>query len=452
MKLVIQRINSNLILSDVIKHAPVYFSGSFMTAIVGIFMAKYYTLVFGPAEYGILALYALMLQYVVQIISLNIDGAASRLYFDYRDRKKNIYLNSILTWMIFMSVIMIILGAALKPWIVKLIEPNTEALFIVTLITGIVMAINGVFNRVLINEKKSMSMFKNALINLGVNHTVAIGLISGMGLGVLGRLIGQLCGLLANAGAIQYEFLKKRYIRYKKLFYWPMVKETILLAIPSVLTTLQGLLFVYLDRIFLKYFHGNTEVGIYSFAFLIGKGLSMVFESISNILTPRCYELMKKDYKHGIQELERFSIFYCIGILFLSLIIVFASPLIIKLLSNENYANASKVLPFIVCGFMMGGVYKVPSVVLGFHKIVWFYPFLAFFSFGINAGLNYLLIPEYKEVGAAFASFIGLFLYSSVLQLMAMKFHHSISYKLFQLLVYVAVIISVSLFFFVIFK
>ena len=88
MKLIIQRIKSNQILSDVIKHAPVYFSGSLITAIVGIFMSKYYTYVFSPAEYGILALYALMLQYVVQLISLNMDGAASRLYFDYRQTKK----------------------------------------------------------------------------------------------------------------------------------------------------------------------------------------------------------------------------------------------------------------------------------------------------------------------------------------------------------------------------
>ena len=39
----------------VIKHALVYFSGPFISAIVGVFMAKYYTFVFSPAQYGILA-------------------------------------------------------------------------------------------------------------------------------------------------------------------------------------------------------------------------------------------------------------------------------------------------------------------------------------------------------------------------------------------------------------
>ena len=67
----------------------------------------------------------------------------------------------------------------------------------------------------------------------------------------------------------------------------------------------------------------------------------MVFEAISNILTPRCYELMKKDYNTGIHQLERFSVIYCIGIALLTLIIVVSSPLIIRLISNENYANAA---------------------------------------------------------------------------------------------------------------
>eukprot|EP01047_Picozoa_sp_COSAG01_P015183 COSAG01_NODE_755_length_13819_cov_130.671939_7_plen_453_part_00 len=439
----IKSFKSNQIFTDVIKHAPIYFSSSFISAVIGIFMSKYYTYVFQPSDYGILALYGMMLQYVQQLISLNMDGSASRLYFDYKDDRRNIYLNSIFIWICMMCFVVLVLGLFLSSFIIPLIEPNTDSLYFVTLFTGIVMAVNALFNRVLINEKESRLIFKNSLISVSVFHSVAIASISGLGFGVLGRLLGQLISVLVNAVAIQFDILKQEYIRYKQTFNWPMVKETIFLAIPSVLTTLQGLLFVYLDRIFLKYFHGNSEVGIYSFAFLVGKGFSMVYEAISNILTPRCYELMKKDYKNGIQELEKFSVLYCMCLIVLTLGVVFFSPLIIQLLSNKNYTDAASVLPFIVYGFMVGGIYKIPSVVLGFHKVVWFYPFLAFFAFGINGILNYLLIPEYKEVGAAFASFIGLFLYSLVLQLMAMKYHQSKKYKLAILGLYSVVLILV---------
>ena len=71
------KLKNNSILMDVMKHAPIYFSGSFITAIIGVFMAKYYTWQFSPAEYGLFALYGIMINYVVQLVSLTMDGAAS---------------------------------------------------------------------------------------------------------------------------------------------------------------------------------------------------------------------------------------------------------------------------------------------------------------------------------------------------------------------------------------
>jgi len=59
---------------------------------------------------------------------------------------------------------------------------------------------------------------------------------------------------------------------------------------------------------------------------------------------------------------------------------------------------------------------------LGYHKIVWFYPFLSAFAFGTNALLNWWLIPIYGIVGAGFASFMGFFLNSLVITLISMKF------------------------------
>jgi O-antigen/teichoic acid export membrane protein len=71
---------------------------------------------------------------------------------------------------------------------------------------------------------------------------------------------------------------------------------------------------------------------------------------------------------------------------------------------------------------MMGGFYKIPSLILGFHKKVWFYPLLSAFAFGINALLNWYLIPLYGIIGAGFASFVGLFIYSVVMQILSFKY------------------------------
>jgi len=87
---------------------------------------------------------------------------------------------------------------------------------------------------------------------------------------------------------------------------------------------------------------------------------------------------------------------------------------------------------------MMGGFYKIPSLVLGFHKVVWFYPFLALISFGTNALLNWLLIPIYGIIGASFASFIGVFIYSICMQFILRKYM-SRKYNIIIMILYVLI-------------
>ena len=105
-----------------------------------------------------------------------------------------------------------------------------------------------------------------------------------------------------------------------------------------------------------------------------------------------------------------------------AIIISIFSPGIIQIISNQNYQGAKLILPIIIFGFMMGGLYKIPSVILSYHKIVWFYPLLGLFSFGINTFLNWILIPEHGPRGAAFASFISFYIYSLMMVLLSYKY------------------------------
>jgi O-antigen/teichoic acid export membrane protein len=179
---------------------------------------------------------------------------------------------------------------------------------------------------------------------------------------------------------------------------------------------------------------------------MLGQGLSMVYEAISQAILPKVYNDMNKNYEKAIDELEHFSYRYYIGLAIITIIISLLSPIIVSLFSNDNYSEASSVMPFVMAGFMMGGFYKIPSLVLGYHKVVWFYPFLSFFSFGTNALLNWWLIPIYGIVGAGFASFVGLFLYSVVLQILSFKYM-SKKYNYYVIFGYILMILFISIIF-----
>jgi len=430
----------------ILAHTPKYFTGSVISAGTALLMTKYYTFVFSPSEFGVLALYLVMFKYVMTFVSLNLDSGSTRFYFDYRDTKRDEYLSTIFWLITTLAIIVFCVGLVFMHPISNWIEKGTQDIYIVTLLSGIGGVYVSFLTRVLYNEHKSNSILKHSTFQTLINHLSSVLFISIFHLGILGRISGQGLGYFVNIFTLLREFSKENLFKLKLMFNKAMAKETFLLTLPSMIAAIQGIIFIYLDRIFIKHYMGDSAVGVYTLGYMLGQGLSMVYEAISQAILPKVYSDMKHNYEKAKNELEHFSYRYYLGLLILTAIISALSPLIVTLFSNNSYREASTVMPFVMAGFMMGGFYKIPSLVLGYHKVVWFYPFLSAFSFGTNALLNWWLIPIYGIVGAGFASFAGLFLYSVVLQILSFKYMSPL-YKKRLTMGYLSIIILIWILF-----
>ncbi len=427
--------------SSIVKHAPKYFSASLISGGVTLLMTKYYTFVFTPDDFGILALYFILYQYIVTLVSLNMDSSATRFYFDYRERYRDEYLSTIFWFISILAGVVFIVGLSLKDIISNWIAEDTQLIYIVTLLAAIATVYVSFLMRVLYNEQKSLLVLKHVIFQTTINHLLSVFLISVGHLSVLGRMTGQGISYLTNALFLLKEFKQKQLFSLHFVFNKTMANETFMLALPSMIASFQTVAFIYLDRIFIKHYMGDSAVGIYTLGYILGQGLSMVYEAISQAMLPKVYDGLNKDYEKTRNELEYFSYRYYIGLVIITLTISLMSPWIVQLLSNETYQKAADVMPFVMAGFMMGGFYKIPSLLLGFHKVVWFYPLLSLCAFGINALLNWVLIPSYGIVGAGFASFLGVFIYSSVLQLFSMKFMYK-RYNFFIFVIYSIILVT----------
>jgi len=429
-------------IKSILSHVPKYLTGSVIAGGTTLLMTKYYTTVFSPAQFGILALYLVMLKYITTLVSLNMDSSATRFYFDYRETKRDEYLSTIFWFITILAIIIILFGIVFMDFISNWIAPNTQNIYIVTLLAGIGAVYISFLIRILYNEQKSTSVLKHTIFQTFINHLSSFIFISYFNLGILGRISGQGLGYFLNVFTLLREFSTQNLFRLKLTFNKAMASETFMLALPSIIASFQTVLFIYLDRIFIKHYIGDSAVGVYTLGYMLGQGLSMVYEAISQAILPKVYNDMNKNYEKAKKELEHFSYRYYIGLAIITIIISLLSPIIVSLFSNDSYSEASSVMPFVMAGFMMGGFYKIPSLVLGYHKVVWFYPFLSFFSFGINALLNWWLIPIYGIVGAGFASFVGLFLYSMVLQILSFRYM-SKKYSRYNIYIYLLILILI---------
>lgn len=262
--------------SIILKHAPKYLTGSVIASGTTLFMTKYYTSVFDPAEFGILALYLIMFKYVTSLVSLNLDSGSTRLYFDYRETRRDEYLSTIFWFITAIAVVVLILGLIFMKPISSWISPNSEIIYIVTLITGVGAVYVSFLTRILYNEHKSTSVLKHTVFQTLINHASSVFLISVLNLGIFGRMSGQGLGYILNIFTLIKEFSRENLFKIKMTFNKDMAKETFMLTLPSMISMLLGVAFIYVDRFFLKYYIGDSAVGIYTLGYLLGQGFQIL--------------------------------------------------------------------------------------------------------------------------------------------------------------------------------
>jgi O-antigen/teichoic acid export membrane protein len=154
---------------------------------------------------------------------------------------------------------------------------------------------------------------------------------------------------------------------------------------------------------------------------------------------------LKENYEKGMRKLKQVDAVFCLGLLALGLICLFSRHWLVALFSNKSYARAADVLPFITFGYVVGGGYKVVSSVLSFHGRVWYMPIVSILAFGFGGCMNWLLIPRFNEIGAGYATFLGLFAYSYIQHLFGSRYYVRLAPIT---AIYAAVLAGVTLLFF----
>ncbi len=416
-------------------HSSRYLSASLISAGAAFLMTKFYTNNFSPAEFGVMIVYLMMFEYISMLGTLSTEGSVARKIFDHQGKELNEYLNTILWFYIILCVIIFSVGLILSDYISNWVAEDTKYIYYLVIISGCATVFVKFFNNICVNLQQSKRVSLALVFNTLSSHPLSIFYVLFVSHNVAGRFIGALCGSIFQLYMLLGYSKNIIDFKFRREINIVMLKETLYLALPTISSTILIMLLSYADRLFLKEFSGDTSVGLYGLALIIGKLITIVFEATSKAIFPAVMVKLTENYTLGMKKIESLTVKYYALIFITVVIVISISPFITMLISNENYASTNEVIPFVVIGIAMGGMYKFPSVVLSYHKIVWFYLPVTVFSFLTSAALNYILIPSYGIVGAGLSSCIGYFIYSVLVQVFAWKYF-SLRYKLITFLVY----------------
>jgi len=166
--------------------------------------------------------------------------------------------------------------------------------------------------------------------------------------------------------------------------------------------------FVYfrIDILMLKYFNGDTEVGIYNSAYTLIQGLMLIPMAVLTATFPTFSRgwvsdvvQLRKDYQ------KNFSLFLELALIFVLFGCLWSDKIILTVYTEAYQASAANLRLLLIALFFMFPNYVLTQLMVATDSQNR-YAFFAICCAFINVGLNSFLIPMYKGLGAAVATII----------------------------------------------
>lgn len=187
-------------------------------------------------------------------------------------------------------------------------------------------------------------------------------------------------------------FYNKKYWRYALKYNIPLVPHYL-----SLIVLGQS------DRIMIKYFCGNSEAGIYSFAYQIASAISVLIASINGSRVPWTYEQFKKNTLGSLKKTTNLLTLLMASV---TLLVSLLSPEVIAILGTSDYAVAEYVIPVVVLGIFYTFVYDLYASVEFYFGATRYVMYASLIGAVLNIILNAVFIPIFGFIAAAYSTLV----------------------------------------------
>lgn len=219
-----------------------------------------------------------------------------------------------------------------------------------------------------------------------------------------GRIFGAFVPVFLIGIYIAFFFFKKAMPKVSR-DYW---KYGITYSLPIVPHGISQVILNSFDRIMIRDMVGSSEAGIYNFAYVVNSIVAVAKTALENVWKPWVYEKMEKkeytDIRKGISN-------YAWGIGAFTSMVLMVSPEVIKVLGDREYWDSTVcVVPVLIGGFF-AFLYSIPSIIEYYYEKTRYIAVGTVFAAAINVVLNYVFIPIYGYIAAAYTTLFTYFLY-----------------------------------------
>ncbi len=386
--------------SSLFRTAGVYTVSRVINAAIPFLMLPVMTRYLAPADYGIVAMFSILMSLSMPLIGLNIPASIGVSYFDKEIDLPRYIGNGFLLITITLAAVSLLMLLVAAP-VSRLTSFPAQWLWTAPLAAFLQIVI---MTRLVLWQMESQSLrfavFQNtqSLFNVGLSVLFVVGL----GMHWEGRVQAQLI-TLAGFAALGYYLLHRRgLIRYDlKPAY---LRKAVRFGAPLIPHDLGGILINQVDRIFIANMVSIADAGIYSVGFQIASVIEIVASSFNQAYSPWLYRKLAENQESFKRTLVKYTYLYFVLIVLLAILFSMVIPWFLAFFIGAAFAEAIKYVFWIALGFSFSGMYYMVANYIIFAGRTASLAAVTAITSIVNIILNYLLIKRNGTIGAAQAS------------------------------------------------
>lgn len=414
---------------DVSKRSSNYFLGRVLTKSLGFLLIPLYTRFLVPSDYGILAVVSSFSSVAGVFYALGLRGSFSRFYWDYKDNRQELgeFFATVLVFVASVSILctVILLGFGRSFFTVVM----RDVPFDPYIKMGILLALFGVFppfwTTLCQVREKSVTYVIFTTATFLLTTVLSIYFVVFLKEGALGRLRGQL--YVQGAFAVLALLLLARELVPRVSL--QKLRAALKYGLPLVPHNLSGWIMSLLDRLVLAGYQGLSSVGVYNVGYALGGVMGIIATAFNLAYSPYFMKKLTEQGEKARMTIARVATLWTTVMVFLALSIAAFSWEIIHLMATRSYYDAWKVVPIITFAFLCQGMYFMSVAPLFYNKkFTRYVPVGSLTGGGMNILGNFLLIPRYGMMGAAWATAVSYSVMFIIAHLLAKK-AYSVPYE-----------------------
>jgi len=415
----------------IVAGSGVILAGTFIGMLLDIITKKVLTSHLPPADFGTYSLALTVISITGAVATLGLNEGVPRYIAFFRGRHEEQKVHELIISAMLMGLIAGLLSILVSPSLFhSLAENGFDAqgkilsvvkilIFAVpfTILLNLTVAIYRGFDRTNVNM-----YFYNIIRPVSLLALASAAVFIGASL--KGVVFADLLSMVFTFGIMSVYFIKKPPIKRtikqeRKIRFSEPTRQLIRYSFPLLITATLLNMMSWMDTIMLGYFKSAEVVGIYNAVYPLVGFLSLVIASMGYVYVPVTSRLWGQNNTAPLGSIYAVMTKWCFLLTFplFALIFVYPEYFITKLYGAE-YVSGAIALRILALGFITNSYFG-----FNYHTLLAsgdsdFLMKCSVTSVGINAVINFMLIPQYGMVGAAIGTAVS---YASIEVLMTLR-------------------------------